>query len=139
MIDDDLLAELQAAAKRVGSVELLSADEASQYIEKLAALFVSDKNNRWWWISLKQPSKHIAYGNTCGLSILLDLVKYEHLAILVATDDSYPPWPAYSGNLKCIIEVIKECRFFEYFLGALDVNELVISGQLATLISEQSI
>jgi hypothetical protein len=139
MVDNDLLEELEAAVRSVGGVNSLPEREAADCIRKLASSFVADSNSNWWWESLTKPSKRIAYGSMDGVSILATLVEPKSEVILVATDDSFPPWPVYRGCVGCVIAVLRECRFFEYFVAARDeswivfdthMNELVVVGRL---------
>lgn len=139
MIDEELLAELEVAVREVGGIHSLSEGEAAACVNELANVFVTDSKCQWWWESLKKPSKHIAYESNDGLAILATLIEQESPVVLVVTDDSLPPWPVYLGSMEGVIAVLRECRFFEFFLAAPDgswmvfdthMNELVVTGRL---------
>lgn len=139
MIENDLVVELNLAIEKNGGVASLPAQVAEERVKKIAESFVSDPARRWWWDSIIGPSKRIAYDTADGLARLAELVKQDSDVDLIVTDDSDPPWPVYSGDAKSIIDVLRDCRFFEYILAARDgswivfdthMNELVIAGQL---------
>ena len=140
MIDNSLLSEIEAATKKVGGINSMPEDEASRLLEMLAANFVGNHIGRWWWNSLKKPNQRISYGDNDGLDLLARLVESEPFLVLIVTDDESPPWPAYTGSTRNIIDVLRDCRFFEYCLVPSDRrwaifdthhNELIIAGRLA--------
>jgi hypothetical protein len=139
MIDEELDNELAAAVIQAGGVTTLSQEEAKECLQRIAASFIVDSERRWWWESIAGSSRSIKYDDAHGLSILEHLVGPESRVNLVVTDDADPPWPVYSGNMKCVLQVLRSCRFFEYILAAQDgswiifdthMNELVIGGNL---------
>lgn len=140
MVDQNLLEELSAAIEKTGGIIRLPEAVSSAHLMKITDLFVAESSSRWWWESLSKPSKRINYGSEDGLSVVATIVKPESKCILVVTDDEDPPWPVYSGEVGCILEALRECRFFEYFLAAEDaswilfdthMNEVIVSGELA--------
>ena len=48
--------------------------------------------------------------------MLRDLIGNAESVFLVPTDDESPPWPVFTGSIFYVIELLKEIRFFEYFL-----------------------
>lgn len=140
MIDHSLAHEVEMSAERIGRVHRLSSDETNSRVSRLAETYVKDARALWWWGDLKLPSKRIAYRDHGGLPMWPNMVGPETEAILVVTDDSEPPWIAYSGCARDLAEMLQECRFFEYFVAARDEswmifdtheNELVVVGTLS--------
>lgn len=138
-MDETLLAELDAAVNKIAGVRRLPEVSAEACIQQLQASFVQNTTARWWWEALSVPSVRKPYGSGDGLSCLLNLVQSEPSVVLVVTDDSDPPWVAYEGAPKRIVDVLRDCRFFEYAIAAPDaswivfdthLNELVIAGRL---------
>ena len=139
MIDKTLLEELDSAVGKVAGVKRLSDAAAQACIQQLQESFVKNVTPRWWWEALCVPSVRKSYGSDDGLSCLLSLVQSEPSVVLVVTDDSDPPWVAYEGVPNSIVDVLRDCRFFEYAIAAPDaswivfdthLNELVIAGRL---------
>lgn len=139
MIDHDLLVELATATAGTGVMPILEG-QAAALVDALANTFVTDRTCQWWWESLAKPSKRIAYESNDGLAVLTALFEPKCVVVLFVTDDSPPPWPAYTGSMEGIITVLRGCRFFEYFLASPDgswiifdthLNELVLVGSCA--------
>jgi hypothetical protein len=139
MVDRDLVDEVSAAAARLGGISRLVADEANAYVERIAEAYIADKTFLRWWESLRTPCKRLKYSDGEGLSLLAGLVEGRNEVILVVTDDAEPPWPIFRGKMQDIVNMLEECRYFEYFIAAQDMswivfdthmNELVVSGQL---------
>lgn len=139
MTDAGLLKELDAAVNRIGSVRRLSGPAADACVDLLRDSFVETSGHRWWWDALRVPGSTHDYGSGDGLSYLLGLVQLEPTVLLFVTDDSHPPWAVYEGPPKMIVDILRECRFFEYAMAAPDAtwvifdthhNQLVIAGRL---------
>jgi hypothetical protein len=136
MIDDDLLKEIEEVSRIIGDIHMLPIIEATSFIKEIEEKFVSDGSKRWWWTSLLNENIRLSYKED-GLSILETLVTSAGQLRLVVTDDSDPPWPVYEGKFEKLLELLKGCRFFEYFVAPGDVswvifdvhtNELVVAG-----------
>lgn len=134
MLSDDLVSELNESATRVGRITELAGSDASALIEKLANIYVSDRECIRWWESLTQPSKTFSYGAGDGLSLLGGLIDLHSDAVLVVTDDEQPPWPVYAGNTQDLVEMLRGCRFFEYILATPDLNQVVFDTHLNSLV-----
>jgi len=139
MADVELLEELNAAATAVGRVVRLPAQLAEALVANLSEAFVTNDASQWWWQVLRVPSRRIEYGSGDGIAILFDLIKAENSAVLVVTEDTHPPLALYEGAPEAIVEVIRQCRFFEYAVAAPDagwavfdthMNELIVVGRL---------
>ena len=139
MIEEYLLKELSEASNKVGGVTFLPREKSEKILKTIADIYITDRSSRWWWSSLSKKSKRISYKRNDGLSALRDLINIEDQCFLVVTDDEFPPWPIYFGRIDRILEILSECRYFEYFLAAennewvvFDThhNELVVSGRL---------
>jgi hypothetical protein len=135
MADVELLKELDAAAIEVGRIRFLPARTADALVKSLSETFVSNVAAQWWWESLRVRSKHFSYGSEDGISILLDLVKDENSVVLVVTEDAHAPLALYEGEPEAIVEVIRQCRFFEYALAAPDASWIVFDTHMNQLIA----
>ncbi len=140
MIDEDLAAELETARRQVGGIMRLHDDAADMYVSELAKRFVDDGGATWWWESLRPPTKRLNYGHSDGLSMLVNLIDSESDVIMVVTDDAPPPWHVYLARPQKLVALLRECRFFEYFVAATDrrwiifdthQNDLILGGTLA--------
>lgn len=107
----------QEVAKRPRLTELKPGD-AMALCEKVAAAFVSEPSSTWWWDSLRGPAERISYAPSDGLDVIRRLIGNDDLHVfLVATDDNPRPWPAFSGRLSDILELLGELPSFEFFIA----------------------
>lgn len=135
MADAELLKELEVAAVQVARVKCLPVGTADAFVRSLSDTFVSNAAAQWWWESLRVPSKHFRYGSGDGISIMLELIKAEKSVVLVVTEDTHPPLALYEGEPGAIVELIRECRFFEYALAAPDASWIVFDTHMNELIA----
>ena len=113
----------------------MPADAATACVRGLAETYVADSSSLHWWESLKCIAVHMPYADADGLAQLARLVGQRTDARLVVTDDEQPPWPVYSGDAQKIIEMLRECRFFEYILAAHDMSWIVFDTHMNELVS----
>ena len=140
VVEESLLEELSEVSNRIGGVAPLPEESRARELQKISDIYVTDSTSRWWWKHLSQKSKQISYDENDDFSTLLSLVNTQDGCFLVVTDDELPPWPIYSGDIGSIAKVLRECRYFEYFLVSENyewivfdthMNELIVSGSLA--------
>ncbi len=144
MIDQELLKEIRSVASSHEILEM-HGDDASSAIRQLRDTFIGHSAGQWWWESLRGEAVAIQYGSRDGLSIVGDLVERDESVFFVPTDDASPPWPVFFGDIDRFIALLKELRFFEYFLTDKDStwavfdthdNCLVVIGTLIDKASE---
>lgn len=101
----------------------------------LVDAYVADRKHLRWWESLKVPASRLGYGASDWLSQLVKLVENKGEAVLVVTDEEEPPWPAYTGGVANIIEMLRGCRYFEYMIAAPDGSWVVFDTHMNELVS----
>ncbi|MBH0239684.1 hypothetical protein [Methylobrevis albus] len=116
MVSQELIDEIDATLASQTSVRRLARDDELALIENVAAKFIDDKDALWWWTSLKSPSQRHPYQHDGWRAIIGKLTIGSPSAILVVTDDEFPPWPAYIGPIPELLELISETRSFEFML-----------------------
>lgn len=116
MVSQDLVDEIDAKLALQSSVRRLARDDELALIENVAAKFVVDTDALWWWTSLKSPSQRHPYQDDGWRAIIGKLTNGSPSAVLVVTDDEFPPWPAYLGPIPDLFDLISETRAFEFML-----------------------
>lgn len=134
-MDSGLIDELNAACVAVGGVKRLLPAEESTLIDRIARDFIQNPSMIRWWASLRFKSVRFPYGHGSPWDELQRVLADWKTATLVVTDDEAPPWPAYRGSCSAIVEVLQNCRFFEYFLVAPDVSMVVFDTHMNDLIT----
>lgn len=138
-MDLELLEEIRSFTKKKRLVKELDSSQTTTLTNGVASSFVANSNKRWWWESLSCPNKTVDYGDEDGLEIIGRNLAGDSTVYLVVTDDEFAPWPVFSGPLDCVLEIISELRYFEYFLVSEDSswcifdthhNSLVIVGDI---------
>ena len=133
---EELLAHCQAAE----GIRMLDPEEAAAFVERVAERHVLDRHRTWWWEALVPPVERLAYGSSDGLALLESKLGRERTLWLAATDDEPPPWSVVRGTTRQILELLRDCRWFEYWVSdeaasfvVFDTHhqELVIAGVIA--------
>lgn len=137
MIDQDLLDELDAAAKGVGRVARLDDDVSDRIASEIADRYVEHRTSVYWWEWLKIGAERCSYAQADGLHVLATMVASDVDALLVVTDDQARPWPIYAGSTEDLISVLRDCRFFEYMLVAHDLSRVIFDTHHNELIRAQ--
>jgi hypothetical protein len=142
-IDQELLADLSEAARRVGVTELSPA-EAEHIARSAQAKFVTAPEATWWWTALREPAISLRYGNEDGVTLLLRLLPSDTTLLLFVTDDESAPWPAFEGAPLDLARMLREERVFEFWVAPRDMgwivfdtheNALVVGGSLVAVAS----
>ena len=115
-VDNELLAELRALLPSSPSVGELGSAEAAEVAEHVRRRFVSEGERVWWWESLNSESVTVPYGDADGLEWLAKLVPSGEVVRLVVTDDEVGPWPVFEGEAQGMWQLLRELRYFEYFV-----------------------
>ncbi|MBL8996485.1 MAG: hypothetical protein JNL44_04125 [Gemmatimonadetes bacterium] len=134
MQDSELFAELEAAANAIDGVQRIPEEEAAALIHELARRHVADPSRHRWWESLRGSAKRVPYGAGDGLAHLLSVVGRRTGVRLFVSNEEQPPWPVYAGDVRSIIAMLGECRFFEYILAPPDLGWVVFDTHMNELI-----
>lgn len=141
MIDQELIEDIRHTFLELTTLHELDPEEVESLAEKIANKFIIDRSKIWWWESLTSNSFVIEYGEEDGLKILENLISNDQPVFLFVTDDEPEPWNVFIGNFGCILDVLKNQRFFEYFIVSEEIewvvfdthhNSLFIAGTLLT-------
>jgi hypothetical protein len=140
MLDLELVDAIREKVGELPEVEELSPAAAGQVIDDVAGRYVFDRQQTWWWTSLKGKHKCIRYGQDDGLAYLGRIVPSKSIAFLVVTDDEAPPWPVFRGTVEDLLSILQDLRFCEYSMVERDGNwiafdthdnSLILGGDLA--------
>jgi hypothetical protein len=130
--------EVLSAAREAGLV-VLEDQEFADLIQAIMQRYLTSPASRWWWNSLKVPSKTIDYGEQDGLAILLEVLPDRTDLILIVTDEALVPSGAVRGTAAQLNQLLRGCSFFEFAIVPADLewivfdthhNVLVGAGQL---------
>ena len=133
-MDFELMSGIRLSAESSGNVIELDDGQAKDLLNRISDAFVINKNNLWWWQSLRYISKKIDYGNDDGLEIINKITHGSDLVYLIITDDEFPPWPVFKGVIGNILDTISEQRYFEYFLVAEDESWCIFDNHHNSII-----
>lgn len=125
MIDEELIESIRSMFDDSPALLELDKEEAKGLASSVASRYVSDTNKIWWWESLKSDSLVIDYGEEDGLNMLENLICNDKSVIIFITDDQPEPWCVLRGASSEILNVIKNQRFFEYFIVPEELNWIV--------------
>lgn len=116
-MDIELLQSLEGLAAAMEDTKLLMSDQAEQLCLRIANHFGFPYTSLWWWEHLPKDAKAFSYNGTEGLDQLLEMLPDASMpALMFATDDEPAPWPCVSGSCDSLVRIIREQRFFEYFI-----------------------
>ena len=122
------------------SIEKLKSCDIKKILQDISCRYKIDTKNIWWWENPKVTFSTISYGSSYALELIKGIVGSDsEVVTLVVTDDEPSPWPAWRGELRCIIDVIYELRYFEYFLVGENQNWLIFDNHHNQLILMGSI
>jgi len=138
-VDEELLAELRALLSTKASLRELGASEAQGVVEEVGRRFVSQTDRVWWWESLKTESEVLAYEDSDGLELHTELIPDTDTVRLVVTDDEPGPWPVFEGEARAFWELLRDLRFFEYFVVSMDCRWIVFDTHHNTLVTTGAI
>jgi hypothetical protein len=120
--------------------QFLADDVASRIVDRIADVFVEQRNARWWWDRLKVPAETLAYGSDDISHHLQRLLAPRNGPFyLVVTDNEFEPWPIVEADLEGVTKVIQEAWFFEYFLCDASCQWVVFDTHHNCLVSAEVI
>jgi hypothetical protein len=138
-VDEELLDEFRVLLTSMDALRELSDMEALAVVDEIARRFVDKEESVWWWQSLKCDSVRLPYGDTDGLALLGELVPAESKIRLVITDDEPRPWRVFEGEARKILTLLRELRFFEYFIASEDCRSVIFDTHHNALVAAGSI
>lgn len=139
LTNNNLLQSIRKLTSTLLNVKELDEQSAIKLTENVGELFVGNINSTWWWESLAKKYHTIVYGDADGLKVLEKLLLNNQQVFLFVTDDEPKPWCVFEGDIKDILYILSEERFFEYFLVSINLdwvifdthhNSLVVTGIL---------
>jgi hypothetical protein len=138
-VDEELLDQFRVYLTNRDGLRELNFLEALVVVDDIARRFVDKEESVWWWESLKCDSVTLPYGDSDGLALLGELLFAERMIRLVVTDDEPRPWPVFEGEAQTILELLRELRFFEYFIASEDCRWVVFDTHHNALVAAGSI
>ena len=134
-MDTELISEIRIWIDKVKNFRELNKSEAFNAVEAVAKKYIGNRNQTWWWESLKHKSVTIKYDDSDGLMLLEKIVGNDNAEVIfVVTDDEPEPWAVFQGNFRSIIQVISEQRFFEYFITDQNYSWLIFDTHHNSLV-----
>jgi hypothetical protein len=138
-VDKGLVDEIRALLANIDALRELSDFEALAIVDDVARRFVDKKESVWWWESLKFDSVTLSYGDSDGLVLLAELLTAESTVRLVITDDEPRPWPVYEGKACKVWQLLRELRYFEYFIASKDCQWVIFDTHHNTFVATGAI
>jgi hypothetical protein len=134
-LDPELLAQIQAYVAANARLAMVAQEKANVLRERVADRFQFPESHLLWWECLPQSAEAIDYEGEDGLMRLSNLLKGEQGEWqLFVTDNEPPPWPCVVGPPMELIEMVREQRFFEYFLVDKDLRRVIFDTHHNTLV-----
>ena len=114
-MDTQLIKSIKSYTNRSTTLKFLEPHEADQLRATIARRFGFPESRIWWWETL--PNDGISYSDNKGFDKLEQLLSAKKSPLyLFVTDDEPPPWPCITGPLESLVQLLREERFFEYFI-----------------------
>ncbi len=111
--------DLAQNLRNFASAEVLSDEEASILLQKLADLMgCNNVKSRWWWENSKSRPFAFSYGkNSDFYSELLKAAGgFELSAYIIVTADYTPPWPCFRAKIETIVDAVSNSSFAEFII-----------------------
>ena len=116
-MDTQLINSIKKHASTSATLRLLEPHEADQLRISVANRFGFPETLVWWWETLPNDATHLSYSDDNGFDKLRQILSTKSGPLcLFVTDDEPPPWPCITGPIEPLIRLLKEERFFEYFI-----------------------
>lgn len=96
----------------------LSKPESVGLIQRVAIQFRLDLSSLYVWEGIK-AERVVSYGDSIDeweKSISLFLRNFAVEIYLVVTDDEFYPWTIFKCNKECIVRLLSDLQFFEFFI-----------------------
>ena len=135
-MDAALRNDLFAFVARIPSARWLGDDEAESLRVRVAARFGWVEGRLWGWEARPAHATSISYGGTDGVARLEELLPASSAPLyLFVTDDEAPPWPCVCAPKSVLAELVREHRFFEYFVVDAALEQIVFDTHHDTLVT----
>lgn len=116
-MDSELMAGIDEFVSANPVVRRLEQAQADDLASRVAERFGFVQAKRWWWETTVKPLFTVTYSGEEGLKLLLELIPdLEQTVFMFATDDETPPWPCIAAPAPVLVDLLREQRFFEYFV-----------------------
>jgi hypothetical protein len=119
---------------------LFDENQSRLLIQDLVIQYFFDINQRYLWEGKKDGFRKDYIDESEGLSFLKELLdKFEERIYLVITDDEFPPWQVLFFSKSYLIDLLKDNRYFEFFIFDGSMENIVFDTHDNSLILFQSI
>ncbi|MBR8062609.1 MULTISPECIES: DUF6756 family protein [Burkholderia] len=129
---DDFKAELSIALKNCGLSDQQPSNREA-LLRKIHGIFV-DGNPRAWWTSLKEKPIVFQYEDDSGYLHLAELAPSSTRDVWFVVDEGDEEKFIFDAPIQAISEVIKECRFFEYYVVPKDFSWMLAENDHGDLL-----
>jgi len=117
---DDFKTELSIALKNCGLSDQQPGNRA-ELLEKIKSTFF-DGNPRAWWANFKVKPTILRYEDDSGYLHLAELAPSSARNVWFVVDEGNEEKFIFDAPIEAISEIIKECRFFEYYVVSKDFS-----------------
>lgn len=131
--------ELEEAIRTAG-IDDYYVENAQEIISMIKNVFVND-NYSPWWLSLKHRLSVTSYPDDTGykniLRIVTDKFKRGKICddnVFIIADEGNACMCLYKIALESLINIIENCRFFEYYIVPYDLSWLICENDHGDLI-----
>lgn len=133
----ELRAELEDAFNKAGIGDYVVVN-ATAIIEKIKKNYVSG-NPRAWWLSLKNKIDTLHYEDNSGYKYIAEIVENKfsqahNSYVFFLADENNEQMYLYKIPLNALVFVIKQCRYFEYYVVSEELSWLVCENDHGEII-----
>jgi hypothetical protein len=122
-MDHELAKSLRTYCAAHSKLAILEIEETNSLRVTIARRFGFELEQIWWWEHVPREHVCVSYTNQDGLDFLAStLSATTDPLLLFVTDDNPAPWMCISGDGNSLIEMLREQRFFEYFIVNRDLG-----------------
>lgn len=129
---DGLRAELSAALRKCGLSDQ-EPNNKQEILEKIQDAFVVG-NPRAWWTNLKIKPIVRNYEGDSGYLHIGELAPSSEESVWFLVDEDNEEKFLFDVPLHAVPEIIKECRYFEYYIAAQDLQWLLAENDHGDLL-----
>ncbi|MFC0397417.1 DUF6756 family protein [Paraburkholderia rhizosphaerae] len=129
---DDFRAELSTALRKCGLTDEQPVDK-KELLEKIQRTFVAG-DPRAWWLSFKIKPAVLHCEDNNGYLRISELAPTSTKNVWFVVDESNEEKFVFDVPVQAIAEIIKECRYFEYYVVAHDLSWLIAENDHGDLL-----
>ena len=135
-MDVELLQSIEHYIAQHPGLRLVATEEGDHLCKQVAARFNFPEGRNWWWDSLPQGTFSCAYSGDESFDKLRELLPNGSVPMFMfVTDDEPPPWQGIAGGKDDLIELLREQRFFEYWIAGGEGRWIVFDTHHNTLLA----